>query len=130
MDIGYVLGLIASLLVVVPAAWYALKRARRAPKDGLSWVGRFIGRHMAPAVTQAATVHLRQMVTEELQPVVAALSPNSGSSVADKVTRLDQWREDFTLAMATDLRSIKRHLDRQDRAFQRHLEAHAEHKAA
>lgn len=120
------LGSVAALLAIVSFMWVQVRRAHKA---GTTLLGKWIGRHIAHAAGQAAadaaTAHLREMVTAELAPVVAQLSPNSGSSMADKVTRLDQRLADFTLAVADDFRSVNEHLTEQDRAMRQHLRDHA-----
>lgn len=120
------IGTVAALLALTEEI---VRRARRARKMGTTLIGRWIGKHIAPAAGQAAaeaaTEHLRQMVTAELEPIRKELSPNSGSSSFDKLTRLDQWREDFTNSVDAQFRAVNRHLTEQDRAMRDHLRDHA-----
>lgn len=133
-DVGSVLGNDWKTIIGTVAALLALteevvRRGRKARKMGTTLVGRWIGKHIAPAAGQAAaaaaTEHIREMVTAELEPIRKELSPNSGSSSFDKLTRLDQWREDFTSSVDAQFRAVNRHLTEQDRAMRDHLRDHA-----
>jgi hypothetical protein len=127
-ELALILGLAASVVALAGFTWRIVRGGHRRIR---TFPGRFVAKHVAPVAAEAAavaaTAHLEKMVTDKLQPVIAQLSPNSGSSAFDKLTRLDQWRADFTRAVADDFADVKQHLTEQDRAMVQHLRDHARH---
>lgn len=77
-------------------------------------------RHRGHSLTDRVAERVAESLRTELR--LDELRPNGGSSLVDRVTRLDEWRR----SVNDDLREIKESVTRTDANLLRHLEAHSQ----
>lgn len=108
MNLGAILGTISAVLCIGGAIYAKLRWLKG------SILARLFAKHAAPIIEQ------------QLKPVKEQLTPNGGASAVDKLTRLDQWRIDFTTSVSEQFTEVKQHLTQQDQQLYEHLRDHAQ----
>lgn len=107
MNIPTILGLISAVLCIGGVIFAKIRWLKG------SIIGRLFAKHAAP------------LIERELRPVKEQLTPNGGQSAVDKLTRIDQWRVDFSQYVNDQFHDVKQHLNRQDQELYEHLRDHA-----
>lgn len=92
-DAYYWVAIVGGALLILGYVWRAAERVKH---------------HLSTELRSDVRADVREEVAAQVAPLVRELSPNSGTSLRDRVVRLDEWRV-----------NVDKRLDRQDAQLSR-----------